>query len=158
MDYGADLMRGYFGIGIINLKKDVNIGSLWRSAYIFGAVYIYVTGRRYQKQSSDTIHAYKSIPLFHYETQEQFLESRPLDAQLVAIETGENYLPLNTFIHPERAVYVLGAEDGGIPKNVLDKCQYKVYIPSVRDVCLNVAVAGTIIMYDRMIKQGNKNA
>ena len=29
--------RGYFGIGIMNPKTEMNVGSLWRSANILGA-------------------------------------------------------------------------------------------------------------------------
>jgi len=47
--------RGFFGIGIQNIKTESNIGTLWRSANILGADFIYTIGKRYKKQSSDTM-------------------------------------------------------------------------------------------------------
>ena len=38
--------KGYFGIGIINPKSKTNVGSLWRSANILGASFIFTIGKR----------------------------------------------------------------------------------------------------------------
>lgn len=38
----------------------------------------------------------------------------------------------------------------GITKNALNKCQTILRLP--REYCLNVAVAGSIVMYDRTMK------
>jgi tRNA G18 (ribose-2'-O)-methylase SpoU len=145
-------MRGYFGIGIVNLKKDINIGSLWRSAYIFGAAFIFATGQRYSKQASDTTKSSRHIPLFHYETNTDFLQHRPFDCPLIGIELGDEYTPLPNFQHPEKAIYVLGSEDGGLPNEVLDHCQYVIQIPTIVPHSINVAVAGSVVMYDRLSK------
>lgn len=51
-------------------------------------------------------------------------------------------------------VYLLGAEDHGIPTRVLDRCHYTISIPTIRDWSMNVATAGAIVMYDRLVKQG----
>ena len=42
-------MCGYCGIGIENGKAEVNLGTLWRSAHIFGAVFLFTVGRRYRQ-------------------------------------------------------------------------------------------------------------
>jgi tRNA (guanosine-2'-O-)-methyltransferase len=44
-------MRGYYGIGIENVKTAENVGTLWRSAYILGASFIFTIGKRYKKQA-----------------------------------------------------------------------------------------------------------
>lgn len=142
--------RGYFGIGIINTKAPMNIGTLWRSAYIMGAAFVFTVGRRYDQQASDTIKATRHIPLYHYVDFEHFNESRPHDCPLVGIEQTEASGDLRDFAHPERAIYLLGAEDHGISKAVLARCQHVVHINT--GMCLNVAVAGSIIMYDRSTK------
>jgi len=141
--------RGYFGIGVENLKSKVNLGTLWRSAYCLGADFIFVIGNRWGKQSSDTIKAYRHIPLYQYENTEHFLKSRPYDCLMVGIEITEKARSIYTFIHPERVIYVLGAEDSSL--TFLDKCQSIIQIPS--KFCLNVATAGAIIMYDRNQKR-----
>ncbi|HEC36625.1 hypothetical protein LCGC14_1312390 [marine sediment metagenome] len=79
-------MRGYFGIGIENTKTKANIGTLWRSAYGLGAAFIFVIGNRYKKQASDTVKAMRHIPMYHYDTFEQFYENMPKDCQLIGIE------------------------------------------------------------------------
>ena len=139
----------------MNLKKEVNVGTLWRSAYIYGASFIFSTDHRYRKQASDTTKTYKHVPYYEYDDNNQFLSTYPYDCPMVGIELGNELdsISLPKFFHPERAIYVLGAEDGGIPKEVLAKCQYHIYIPSVREICLNVAMAGTLVMYDRYSKE-----
>lgn len=80
------------------------------------------------------------------------LQSLPYSAQLVAVEMGGE--PLATFEHPKRAVYVLGSEDNGIPESMLRMCHARVTLPCVRYESFNVAVAGSVLMYDRLTKMG----
>ena len=143
--------RGYFGIGIQNGKKTMNVGTLWRSAYIFGAAFIFTIGNRYQRQSSDTVKAPRHIPLHHYPTFADFMAARPFDCPLVGVEIEPGAVELPRFHHPERAVYLLGAEDHGLSKEAVAACQSLIAIPS--RMCLNVAVAGSIVMYDRQTKR-----
>jgi tRNA(Leu) C34 or U34 (ribose-2'-O)-methylase TrmL len=142
-------MRGHFGIGVYQMKNGPNLGTLWRSAYQLGASYIFLIGPRFKKQASDTTKAWRHIPLFIYDTWEQFLEFVPYSTRVVGVEfPGRN---LATFVHPERAIYVLGSEDNGLPRH-LTGIHERVEIPSVRQPCLNVATAGSIVLYDRLVK------
>ena len=141
-------MRGYFGIGVQNLKTEINLGTLFRSAYCMGASFVFVIGRRYKKQSSDTTCSYRHIPLFQYESSEHFLKSIPYDCPLIGVELTDTSENIYSFVHPERAVYCLGAEDGSL--TFLNRCVRVIQIPSKH--CLNVAVAGSIVMYDRNLK------
>lgn len=143
--------RGYFGIGIYNGKNTSNIGTLWRSASILGADFIFTIGHRYQKQCSDTMKTPRHIPLFHYESGEDFFNHVPYDCPVVAVELADNSIPLERYCHRERCIYLLGAEDGGIPNSVLNRCKETVQI--IGDYCYNVAVAGSIVMYDRAVKR-----
>ena len=142
-------MRGYFEIGIYNPKKEVNVGTLWRSAIQLGAAGIFTIGRRYKEQASDTCKAFSHIPLRHYEDWKQFDDNRPYGAQLIGIEIGGH--PLNNFCHPQQTIYLLGAEDSGLPNELLANCQYVVSIESVDRIPYNVAIAGSIVMYHRLI-------
>jgi tRNA G18 (ribose-2'-O)-methylase SpoU len=144
-------MRGYFEIGIYHTKKEVNVGTLWRSAYLLGATGIFTIGKRYQRQASDTPNTTLHIPLRQHLAFEEFLVNMPTGAILVGIEM--NGKPLKEFSHPERAVYLLGAEDHGLPNAVMERCKQLVSIESVRPQSFNVAVAGSIVMYDRLIKR-----
>ena len=144
-------MRGYFGIGIYHSKTPKNIGTLWRSAYIFGASFIFTIGKRYEKQISDTIKAIRHIPLWHFTDWKDFNDHSPYDCQVICVEITPNAKSLDNFVHPERAIYLLGAEDSGIPDGIL-RGKMKLVINTQKKFCLNVAVAGSIIMYDRHIK------
>jgi len=139
--------RGYYGIGIYNTKTAYNVGTLWRSAMIFGAAFMFTIGKRYKKQVSDTINAIKHIPLFDYDDFSHFTKSRPYDCMLVGVEQSDSSTDIVEFTHPERAIYLLGAEDGGLPAEVMKKCQSIVHINT--PMCLNVAVAGSIVMHER---------
>lgn len=143
--------RGFFGIGIEHPKTSYNIGTLWRSAYAFDAAFIFTIGARYEKQSSDTLCTWRHIPLLHFETFEQFQQSRPHDCELVGVELTATATELRRFVHPQRAVYLLGAEDHGLTRQAQAACQSTVVIPA--SYCLNVATAGGIAMYDRSAKQ-----
>lgn len=144
-------MAGYFGIGIYQVKTGPNVGVLWRGAYQLGASFIFTIGSRYKPQSSDVHMTWRQIPLFRYGTFEEMMGSSAYSCQLVGVEMdGE---PLPAFEHPARAIYILGAEDGGLPKIVRAHCQATVSIPAVRRASYNVAQAGTLVMYDRFVKR-----
>ena len=144
--------RGFFGIGVYHPKKEVNIGTLWRSACILGADFMFTIGKRYIHQGSDTVKAYRHVPLWEFASFGDFIKSSPRECALVCVELADSSLNLADFRHPERAVYLLGAEDGGIPMKILNGNPI-LQIPSEREYCLNVSVAGSIVMYDRLAKR-----
>lgn len=145
-------MRGYFEIGIFHTKTGANVGTLWRSAYQLGAAGIFTIGKRYQKQSSDTLKTYRHVPLREHADCEAMIAALPYGCQLVAVEMGGESLP--RFQHPERACYLLGAEDHGLPPSILARCQHVVSLPALRTESYNVAVAGSLVMFDRQTKAG----
>jgi tRNA G18 (ribose-2'-O)-methylase SpoU len=142
--------RGFFEIGIYHGKFEENLGTLWRSAYQMGAAGIFTIGHRYSEQCSDTTRAWRHIPLRNFPTWESFQESRPHATPLVGVEFGGE--DLAGFVHPQRAIYLLGAEDHGLPPDILEACQYRVSIETLRSMSYNVAVAGSLVMYSRMTR------
>ena len=147
--------RGYCGIGIYNVKNAVNVGGLWRHAQAFGASFVFTVGKRYQKEASDTTKAYRHLPMWQYKDADDFLTHRPRDCRLIGVEIDDCSTPLEAFVHPERAIYLLGAEDHGIPSWLLEKCQAVVEIPT--RFCLNVASTGAVVLYDRTVKATSHN-
>ena len=141
--------RGYYGIGIYHPKDTDNMGTLWRSAHNFGADFIFTIGARYKRQVSDTTKAFKHVPLFHYTSMADLKEHLPAGAELTFVEQTNGASNLSDFKHPESAVYVLGAEDYGVPEEEMRGFR-KVFIDT--PMCLNVAVAGSIVLYDRAVK------
>jgi tRNA G18 (ribose-2'-O)-methylase SpoU len=145
------MKNGYFGIGILNNKTPSNLGTLWRSSFQLGADFIFVIGKRYSKQASDTVKAWKNVPLFTWMDWEDFRSHIPYNCPVVAVEMGGH--AISNFVHPERCIYLLGAEDSGIPDHIIQECSYTLSLPSVRTESYNVAVAGSIVMYDRLTKE-----
>nr|WP_321231605.1 RNA methyltransferase [uncultured Psychroserpens sp.] len=139
----------FFGIGIQNGKTPENLGVLWRSAQNLGASFIFTIGNRYAKQSSDTHNAVKSMPYFHYDTFEEFYKNLPKGARIVGVELTEEAQDLETFKHPRRCVYLLGAEDHGLSHKAIEKSHFLIKFKS--ELSLNVSVAGSIVMYDRQL-------
>lgn len=144
-----------FAIGIQNIKTSMNLGTLFRSAVNFGASMVFTIGKRYKGMSSDTVKAQNHIPVCHYDTFDDFKKHIPLDYIPIGVELTDKSFDLTTFVHPKNCLYLLGAEDHGLTKEALNFCPYFVQIPS--NYCLNVAVAGSVVMYDRLAKDKNDN-
>jgi len=89
------------------------------------------------------------VPHYEYRDFAEFRRCLPIDRTLVAVETGGGLLA--EFRHPERAVYLLGREDSGLPDDVLAACDSVVTVPT--RYCLNVAVAGSIVLYARAVQE-----
>lgn len=142
-----------FAIGVEHPKSSDNIGTLFRSAQNFGASLIFTIGRRYKRQQSDCQKAWRNIPLLNFESWDAFREHAPMDWVPVVVEICDGAVPLPEFKHPKCAVYILGPEDGSVCPDILGRTKNKVWIPTKR--CLNVATAGSIVMYDRSAKKSS---
>ena len=146
-DAGGD---GYFLMGAYGIKNAGNVGTLWRSSAQLGASGLFTIGQRCGKQATDTTRAELTVPLVEHADWNAFAAAAPRAACWVGVEMGGE--PLQTFEHPPRAVYILGAEDTGLPPSIARACHRQVALPSVRQPSYNVAVAGAIVMYDRLVK------
>lgn len=139
-----------YAIGIDNGKIPFNLGTLMRGAYNFDADLIFTVGNRYKRQISDTVNARNHIPILHFQTWEDY-KKVGLNWIHVGIELFDKSDNIKTFVHPKQAVYLLGPEDGSLSKEAQDICKYFLKIPTKH--CLNQAQAGTIVMYDRILKE-----
>ena len=145
------MRQGYFGIGIENAKTSANIGTLWRSASIFGAAFLFTIGRRCKRQWSDTRTAWRDLPMYNHDTFDAFYQAMPYDCLLVGVEMEAKATPIKNYVHPARAVYLLGAEDQGLTPTALARCHHLIALPG--DESMNVAVAGSLVMFDRHTKR-----
>lgn len=146
-------MRGYFGLGVEGISKPGNLGNLVRSAHAFGASFFFTINAAVATrdlEATDTSHAAGHIPFYKYAGLEEF--TLPDDCRLVGVELIENSIELPRFRHPPRAAYVLGPELGSLSPTLLARCDFTVKIPM--KFCVNVGVAGALVMYDRLISLG----
>jgi tRNA G18 (ribose-2'-O)-methylase SpoU len=143
--------RGFVAIGISHAKYAINTGTLFRTAHSFGASFLFTIRRRYRRQASDVTYAPMNMPLLHFDTIGQMKEHLPYAAPLVGIELDEHATSLAEFRHPRSACYLLGAEDHGLTAEEREACHFMIQIPGFR-WCLNVATAGSIVLYDRVAK------
>ena len=142
------MQRGYFGIGVEGISKPMNFGNLARSAHGFGASFVFTVApaRVIGKPGSDTNRSDSHLPWYTFAS---VAEMRlPDDCRLVGIELVEDAIELPSFRHPTRAAYVLGPENGSLSPEMIACCEFVVKIPM--RFCINVAMAGAVVMYDRM--------
>lgn len=145
-------MRGYFGIGVQGLSKPMNAGNLFRSAHAFGAGFLFTVGAAYSTRDgrSDTSNAPSQVPFYNFDDVESM--RLPQGCELVGVELLDDAVDLPSFRHPGRAAYVLGPERGSLSPDMLGRCAHTVKIPT--RFCINLAVTGALVMYDRLRSLG----
>eukprot|EP00946_MAST-07B_sp_MAST-7B-sp1_P000201 g201.t1 len=159
-----------FGIGIYQGKTAYNLITLQRAASQLGARFVFSIEEQFRdrKPLSQSV-AGEMCPLSHYPSLISFSKdlkrgvcaSKKVDNvdsvdgdgcwEWVGIEMGG--VPLEQFVHPERAVYILGSENNGLSSMLRGACKHVIELPSVRTASFNVAVAGSLVMYDRVRKE-----
>lgn len=145
--------RGYFGIGVEGISKPLNVGNLFRSAHAFGADFVFAIAPAVDLREvnvSDTSQTAKHLPLYEHASVEEM--QLPWGCRLVGVELLDEAADLPSFTHPERAAYVLWPERGSLSPALVERCDFVVKIPT--KFCVNVGVAGAILMYDRLFSRG----
>lgn len=144
--------RGYFGIGVEGISKPLNAGNLFRSAHAFGADFIFAISPAVDLRAintADTSRTAQHLPFYEYASVAKM--ALPRGCSLVGVELLDGADELPSFTHPQRAAYVLGPERGSLSAELLARCDHTVKIPT--RFCVNVGVAGAILMYDRLISR-----
>lgn len=146
------LPRGYFAIGAERISKALNLGNLMRSAHGFGASFTFTIGATYQalEARADTSKGAQHLPHYNWAGVDEL--ALPAGCRLVGVELLEEAIDLPSFHHPSRAAYVLGPERGALSPELIARCDYVVRIPT--SFCVNLAMAGAIVMYDRVRSLG----
>ena len=142
------LPRGYFAIGAERSSKALNLGNLMRSAHAFGASFTFTVGATYQalEARADTSKGQNHLPHYNWKSKAELV--LPQGCKLVGVELTDDAIDLPSFRHPLRAAYILGPEQGSLSPEIVADCDHVVKIPT--SFCINVAMAGAIVMYDRV--------
>jgi len=141
-------MKGFAAIGLDHPKDVHNVGAVLRAAGCFDAALVAVAGERYKRVGSDTLAAYRHLPLLQVADLHDVI---PFDCVPVAVELDPRAQSLATYTHPARAFYVFGAEDATLGARVLGWCRDVVYVPTAH--CLNLAAVVNVVLYDRAVKR-----
>ncbi len=146
-------MRGYFGIGVEQISKEYNAGNLVRSAHAFGASFFFTINSDidlHKMRMSDTADSFDHMPYHQFKTLADF--TLPKGCALVGVELTHDAVDMPSFRHPLRAAYILGPEMGSLSPEIVAQCDYVIKIPM--KFCVNVGVAGALVMYDRLLSMG----
>ena len=130
----------------------MNLGNLFRSAHAFGASFVFTirAEARAFNWPSDTSRGSAHLPSFAFDSVSEL--QLPKGCRLVGVEFLDEATDLPNFYHPVQAAYVLGPERGSLSAELMERCDHLVKIPT--RFCVNVGVAGAILMYDRMLTHG----
>lgn len=141
-------IRGYAAIGLFNPKTELNVGSVMRAAGAYNAGMVAIQGRRFKASATDPASSHLHMPVIETDDLWSVI---PYDCVPVAVEYIESATSLVDYIHPERAFYIFGPEDGSISNEIVKKCRDVVYVPTAQ--CMNLAATANVLMYDRLAKQ-----
>ena len=143
--------RGFAVIALDRPGHGVNVGHTLRAALGFSARMVILgekdPGINVRKLSTDPGRAYRHVPILEVD---DIFDAMPNDCIPVAVEMTDDAVDLATFVHPERACYIFGPENGSIRDEILEKCQHVVKISTT--MSLNLGMTVNIVMYDRLAK------
>jgi len=137
-------------IGLVNPKNPINVGAVMRAAGCYQADGVYYTGERFARAAryqTDTKDIKNKIPLLQAD---HFRENLPAGMEVICVEFAEGATALPDFVHPDRALYIFGPEDGSISQELINAADYVVYVPTIG--CMNLAASVNVVLYDRMCK------
>lgn len=140
-------------IALLDPKYRRNLGEAIRAASCFGLKQVWYTGNRIEIAPGERLpreermKGYAEVDLIQYD---YFFEQFPKDVVPVAVEIMPGAELLPQFEHPEKALYVFGSEDKGIPSHIKKLCHKFVTIPTRHPLNLYTSIA--ITLYDRQCK------
>jgi tRNA C32,U32 (ribose-2'-O)-methylase TrmJ len=149
------------GVLLIAPKFDHNVGGALRACALLGAGRLAWTpervpspdrwpdGKRLPRE--ERLRAYRDVQITTPCRGHVITELASEGLQPVAVELRGAAEPLPQFVHPRRALYVFGPEDGSLSKGDLAACHRFVQIPA--SGCLNLAAAVNVVLYDRLATQ-----
>ncbi|MGD8440161.1 MAG: TrmH family RNA methyltransferase [Holophagae bacterium] len=153
----AEYRRGLrpFAVAAWEISKEHNVGTLVRTAHAAAASEVILIGEKeWNVEAARTAQNYTEIVRLPAEPDALLRRVVDHGYDLVAVELAAGSTNLFDAVYPERPCFLLGAELGGLPQSLLDAARLIVQIPQWGLVpCLNLAVAGSIVIYDFLGKR-----
>lgn len=133
-----------------DLQDPGNIGTLIRSALAFGIDQVILSKNCVDLYNDKLLRAMQGAN-FHisciYGDLTEIIEKLQANGVVVVGSALENGQDISLIEKTEKMAFIVGNEGNGMNQNILDKCDYIGYIPIQTIESLNVAIAGSILMY-----------
>jgi tRNA C32,U32 (ribose-2'-O)-methylase TrmJ len=136
------------------VKYPHNLAAAIRACSCFGVESLIYTGSRFAFAAGERLpreermRGYSDVTWLESERPFDLL---PLGTVPVCVELMPSAMPLTHFVHPEKAAYVFGPEDGHVSQSFRGLCHLIVFIPAYH--CLNLGAAMNVVLADRMMKR-----
>lgn len=150
------MSRGFACVALVNPKCIANMGGAMRAAGCYSASLVVIGGARPQRLGrlvTDTMRTYRHTPV---QLIDDVFDAVPYDCVPVAVDLLDGARELPAYTHPERAFYIFGAEDQTLGKKIVERCRDKIVVPTRS--CMNLASCVNVVLYDRMVKRGDRYA
>lgn len=140
--------RAHAALAICYGRIDVNIGVAVRSAEAAGFSHVFVVGTRplmkAAMRGTDMVVNLQMVP----DGPSLIRVARTLGFQLVAVQQTPSSEPFHTAEYPPRPLFMMGAEDVGLPDSLRLAADLAIEIPMFGEIdSLNVATAATTVMF-----------
>lgn len=144
------MTRGFACVGLIKPKDPANIGGAMRAVSCYGASLFAVQQPRARINAiaSNTTKTHRHIPVL---VVDDVFDIIPHGCVPIAVDIIEGAYSLPSYVHPDRAFYIFGAEDATLGAKTTNRCRDVVSVPT--HFCMNLAATVNVILYDRLVKR-----
>jgi 23S rRNA (guanosine2251-2'-O)-methyltransferase len=136
-----------------SVEYPANVGSIFRVADAVGLTELVLTGitPTPPNPTIDKVGRYKSIKApwgYEKDPLAAIAQLKANGYQVVAVELAETAVPYHEYNYAQKTCLVVGHEDHGVTKAVLNACDAAVFLPMYGSgLSLNVHVALSIVLY-----------
>jgi tRNA G18 (ribose-2'-O)-methylase SpoU len=143
-----DQRRHPFHVAIENLRHDLNIGSIVRTANAFAAAEVHVVGRRrWNRRGAMVTDRYQHVR-HHPDVAALGAWAQGQGLPLVGVDNAEGAVPLETYLLPRACVLVFGQEGPGLSQDAVAACDAVLAIAQFGSTrSINVGAAAGIAMH-----------
>ena len=140
------------------LQDPGNVGTLIRTAIAFGIKQIILSPQCVDIYNDKVLRAMQGAH-FHvsciYQDLQQVITKLHQDGVFIVGSALENGVAIDTIINHVKMAYIVGNEGSGMREEIKKLCDALAYIPITTIESLNVAIAGSIMMYQFKEKHSN---
>lgn len=143
-----DERRHAFHVATENWVKDINLGSIVRTANAFSAAAVHIVGeKRWNRRGAMVTDRYQHV--IHHPSVEEFASWAAHDGiPIIGIDNIAGAIPIETTTLPKRCVLLFGQEGPGLSEQAQRACEYVVEISQFGSTrSINSSAAAAIVMH-----------